>query len=796
MTRERRRAVPVGMDTAIVWFRRDLRVHDHPALTAAHRAADRIVPLFVLDPRLLDGGRFPSRNRAWFLLECLRELRAALRDRGGELYVRSGRPEQVLPRLARETGAEAVYFASDVSPFAMARDKRVVAALGEVEARRTPGNFVADVGRPADEGRPAVRRLQPVLARLGRACRGARCTARRARCTCPRTWPRATSRAARSPRRPSRSRPARRRRASGCRAGWRTASSATPTATTGSRAAPPSSRRTCTSAASRRARWSSGRATGAARAPRRSCASSPGATSTRTSCCTTPATRAAPTRRPSTRSSGRDDDDALAAWREGRTGYPVVDAGMRQLLHQGWMHNRARLIVASFLTKDLHLDWRLGEAHFMRHLLCGDEAQNNGNWQWITSIGVDPGAVLPAALQPDGAAGAPRSGRHLRAPLVPRAARRAARQAGVPVDDGRRRAGRRRLRDRARLPGADRRPQARARTGASSATAPSPAERRRARSVPCGADGRALRPARPAARASRRCTSRASGRCRTCRRRTTGSAATSPSTSGSARRVHGRRVVDLACGEGYGSAVLARTAASVVGVDANPEAFEHARLKYTGGGVRFERDMIETWTGDVDCVVFLQTIEHVQDPGAVLDRLRELVGPGGVAYVSTPNVLTLAPAGAERSGNPWHVREYRPDEYRALCARHFGQRRPARPLPRAQAAPAPARARARGLGRGARPARDHEAVLRPLHAGHLGARLPPAPRRPAPRAGPARRAAPMSRAPRRRRARPAHAHALRRGLRHVAVRRGVAVGGDRLLLPAAARRARRRARAA
>jgi 2-polyprenyl-3-methyl-5-hydroxy-6-metoxy-1,4-benzoquinol methylase len=137
-----------------------------------------------------------------------------------------------------------------------------------------------------------------------------------------------------------------------------------------------------------------------------------------------------------------------------------------------------------------------------------------------------------------------------------------------------------------------------------------------------------------------------------------------------AARAHGRRVVDLACGEGYGSAVLASTAVSVVGVDANPEAFEHARLKYPG--VRFERNMIELWTGNVDCVVFLQTIEHVQDPDAVLDHIRELVGPKGVAYVSTPNVLTLAPKGAERSGNPWHVREYRAEEYRALCERHFG----------------------------------------------------------------------------------------------------------------------------
>jgi SAM-dependent methyltransferase len=137
-----------------------------------------------------------------------------------------------------------------------------------------------------------------------------------------------------------------------------------------------------------------------------------------------------------------------------------------------------------------------------------------------------------------------------------------------------------------------------------------------------------------------------------------------------AARAHGRRVVDLASGEGYGSAVLARTAASVVGVEANPEAFDHARAKY--GQVRFERNMLELWTGDVDCVVFLQTIEHVQDPDAVMAHVRELIGPGGVAYVSTPNVLTLAPPGAAKSGNPWHVREYRADEYRALCERHFG----------------------------------------------------------------------------------------------------------------------------
>ncbi len=140
-----------------------------------------------------------------------------------------------------------------------------------------------------------------------------------------------------------------------------------------------------------------------------------------------------------------------------------------------------------------------------------------------------------------------------------------------------------------------------------------------------------------------------------------------------AERVGGQRVVDLACGEGYGAAVLGRRAASVVGVDANPEAFEHARLKYTTPQVRFERDLVETWRGEVDAIVFLQTIEHVQDPAALLEHFRDLLGETGRAYVTTPNLLTLAPPGAAHSGNPWHVREYRPEQFQALCRKHFAQ---------------------------------------------------------------------------------------------------------------------------
>ena len=183
-----------------------------------------------------------------------------------------------------------------------------------------------------------------------------------------------------------------------------------------------------------------------------------------------------------------------------------------------------------------------------------------------------------------------------------------------------------------------------------------------------------------------------------------------------AARVRGRRVIDMACGEGYGADVLARVAAQVVGVDANPQAHEHARLRYRRPNLRFERDLVETFSAPADAVVFLQTIEHLQDPVAVLEHFRSLVaGSGaeetagavrparvagvaeadgsaeadetaevaramgvdrvaaaaGTVFVSTPNVLTLAPAGAPRSDNPWHVHEYRAAEFERLCRGTF-----------------------------------------------------------------------------------------------------------------------------
>jgi SAM-dependent methyltransferase len=141
-----------------------------------------------------------------------------------------------------------------------------------------------------------------------------------------------------------------------------------------------------------------------------------------------------------------------------------------------------------------------------------------------------------------------------------------------------------------------------------------------------------------------------------------------------ASRTAGRRVVDMACGEGYGSDLMAaRGAASVVGIDANPEAHEHARLRYVRPNLRFERDLVEAFAEPCDAVVFLQTIEHVQDPGAILEHFKSMLASPGLVFVSTPNLLTLAPPGAEKSDNPWHVKEYRAEEFRELCEAHFGQ---------------------------------------------------------------------------------------------------------------------------
>jgi SAM-dependent methyltransferase len=135
-----------------------------------------------------------------------------------------------------------------------------------------------------------------------------------------------------------------------------------------------------------------------------------------------------------------------------------------------------------------------------------------------------------------------------------------------------------------------------------------------------------------------------------------------------AQRCAGLRVADLACGEGYGSDLLAERASEVIGVDANPEAHEHAQARYRRSNLSFRRELVEDFYEPVDAVVFLQTIEHIHEPDRLLARLAEVAR---VAYISTPNRLTLAPPGAEKSENPWHLREYDPAQYRELLEPHF-----------------------------------------------------------------------------------------------------------------------------
>ena len=295
----RRRPVPRTMaTTALVWFRRDLRVHDHPPLRAALDACERVVPVFVLDDRLL---RRPLRERQPHAVPARLPEGAArrrCRSAAANLVVVRGDARAELPKLAREHDATAVYFASDVSPFAMARDKRVEAAL---QARRASSR----AARPATSSPTSASSSRTRSSRRsggrGRSCRGARSTARRARSRSPSDLtvgehPEPRARADGPGPLPGGET---RRAASGCSPGdarttYDDARRPASTASTSHALA-----RTCTSAASQRPR-----ARGARGAATPTPASSPGATSTPTCSCTTPTTPSTPTGASSTRSSG------------------------------------------------------------------------------------------------------------------------------------------------------------------------------------------------------------------------------------------------------------------------------------------------------------------------------------------------------------------------------------------------------------------------------------------------------------------------------------------------------------
>ncbi len=385
------------MDTAIVWFRRDLRVSDHPALSMAVAGARAVIPLFVLDERLLrDSTSAPART--WFLLRSLAELDASLRARGSGLLLRTGRPEEVVPRLAHEAGASAVLATRDVTPFSHRRDQAVAAAL-ERDGRRLrlqPGLLLAEpesmltaAGRPFRVFTPFWKALQQVSRRPLLPAMGAIHTPADLLVAPPGVTAELADREAPHPGLPEAGESAAHERLrawvlEGLSGYGRGRDGLDGQAT--SRLGPDLHLGTLSPLQVESAAIEAG----AAAVPfvrqiawrefyhhqlfHRRAAVDPVADSPFMAIFRT----------------DREDPEAVAAWREGRTGIPVVDAGMRQLAATSWLGNRARLVVASFLTRHLLMDYRIGERHFMRHLIDGDVANNRGGWQWTAGVGADP----------------------------------------------------------------------------------------------------------------------------------------------------------------------------------------------------------------------------------------------------------------------------------------------------------------------------------------------------------------------------------------------------------------------
>ncbi|MFZ3573548.1 cryptochrome/photolyase family protein [Streptomyces sp. BH097] len=398
------------MRVRVVLFTSDLRVHDHPPLRAALNSADAVVPLFVRDAGVAG---FLAPNREAFLADCLRDLDAGLRERGGRLVVRSGDVVDVVAKVVAETDACAVHVAAGVSAYAQRREDRLRDTLGRLGCELVAHDGVVTCvppGAVTPDSRDHFAVFTPYHRRW--AQHGLRAVVRAPRAVRvpdgvgSEALPERAEVTGVSP---------------GLAAGGEEAGRSLLTSWLRSGIAAYEDRHDdlAGDATSRLSPHLHFGTVGPVEAVHRaSSAGGPGAEAFvrqlawrdfhHQVLAARPAAAHADYRTQHDR--WRRAPREVEAWQEGRTGYPVVDAAMRQLRHEGWMHNRGRLLTGSFLVKTLYVDWRVGARHFLELLVDGDVANNQLNWQWMAGTGTDsrPNRVLNPVTQakrydPDGA---------------------------------------------------------------------------------------------------------------------------------------------------------------------------------------------------------------------------------------------------------------------------------------------------------------------------------------------------------------------------------------------------------
>lgn len=392
------------MHTAIFWFRNDLRVTDNPGLEAAARAG-RTIPLYIIDDAEIER-LSTSPNRLMFLLQSLEDTKSRLRALGADLVIRQGNPALVLAELVQSYTVDAVHYSIAYDPVTIARDQSIAHHLNTLS--------VDFVGYP---GWLAIDSIAPILTKGGKVVN----------VFTPfwKQW-------ATQPRRTLAKTPTTLTLPSDITIGEIPTLSSLTKAT---EASPHAQIGGETAALTQLNRFLDESIhtyhelhddLGADGSSHLSAHLHHGTISTRYIEALLPEGEGAAAfhrqlawrdfyqyilfhhpKTPDLELQPRyhglpwsHDKTLLEAWQSGQTGFPIVDAAMRQLRAEGYMHNRARLIVGSFLTKDLGLDWRLGEAHFMRLLCDADTASNVGNWQWIASVGVDPAPVFRRLYNP------------------------------------------------------------------------------------------------------------------------------------------------------------------------------------------------------------------------------------------------------------------------------------------------------------------------------------------------------------------------------------------------------------